>query len=74
MQKETLDDLTGSSQYLQELSKNPAFGAVGSEFSLDELRKGMGARQAPANSDVECIRSQIDDRCLRTLPALNLVI
>ena len=48
-------------EYLQELRKNPAFGAVGNEFSLEELRKGMGARQAPANSDVECIRSQIDD-------------
>ena len=47
-------------EYLHELRKSPAFGAVGSEFNLDELRKGMGARQVPANSDVKCIRSQID--------------
>ena len=47
-------------EYLQELRKRPAFGAVGNEFNLDELRKGMGVRQEPANSDVQCIRAQID--------------
>ncbi len=46
--------------YLKELRKNPAFGAVGNEFNLDELRAGMGTRQAPADTDVKCIRSQID--------------
>lgn len=49
-----------SREYLQELRKNPAFGAVGNEFNLDGLRQGMATRQAPANSDVKCIRSQID--------------
>jgi acetyl esterase/lipase len=32
---------------------------VGNEFNLDALRQGMGRRQAPANRDVKCIRSQI---------------
>jgi len=49
-----------SREYLQELRKRPAFGAVGNEFNLDGLRQGMGTRQAPANRDVKCIRSQID--------------
>ncbi|MSR83017.1 MAG: alpha/beta hydrolase [Candidatus Latescibacteria bacterium] len=49
-----------SRAYLQELRQRPAFGAVGNEFDLDGLRRGMGTRQAPANPDVECIRSQID--------------
>lgn len=48
-------------EYLQELRKRPAFGAVGNEFDLDGLRQGMEVRQAPANGDVQCIRSQIDD-------------
>jgi acetyl esterase/lipase len=50
-----------SREYLEELRKSPAFGDVGNEFDLDGLRQGMGARQEPADSDVECIRSQIDD-------------
>ena len=49
-----------SREYLQELLKRPAFGAVGNEFDLDALRKGMEIRQAPANSVIKCIRSQID--------------
>jgi monoterpene epsilon-lactone hydrolase len=49
-----------SREYLRNLRKNPAFGAVGNEFNLDGLRQGMATRQAPANSDVQCIRSQID--------------
>ncbi|MBI2441768.1 MAG: alpha/beta hydrolase [Lentisphaerae bacterium] len=49
-----------SRAYLRELRKHPAFGAVGNEFNLDGLRQGMAARQAPANRDVKCIRSQID--------------
>ena len=49
-----------SREYLEELRKSPAFGAVGNEFDLDGLRQGMGTRQDPANSDVKCIRSQID--------------
>ena len=49
-----------SREYLQELRKRPAFGAVGNEFDLDALRKGMEIRQAPANSVIKCIRSQID--------------
>ena len=49
-----------SREYLQELRKRPAFGAVGNEFDLDALRKSMEIRQAPANSVIKCIRSQID--------------
>ena len=49
-----------SREYLQELRKNPAFGAVGNEFNLDGLRQGMGTRQVPASSEVKCILSQID--------------
>ena len=49
-----------SREFLQELRKTPAFGAEGNEFNLDGLRQGMGMRQAPANSDVKCIRTQID--------------
>lgn len=47
-----------SQEYWQELRKHPGFGATG--FNLDGLRQCMAARQAPANSDVKCIRSQID--------------
>ena len=49
-----------SREYLKELRKNPAFGAVGNEFNLDGLRQGMAMRQEPADSGVKCIRSQID--------------
>ena len=49
-----------SREYLQELRKSPAFGAVGNEFDLDELRKVMGTRQAPVNSAIACIRAQVD--------------
>jgi epsilon-lactone hydrolase len=49
-----------SREYLEELRKSPAFGAVGSEFDLDGLRQGMGTRQEPANGEVTCIRLQID--------------
>ena len=49
-----------SREYLQELRKSPAFGAVGNEFDLEGLRQGMGMRQEPGDSDVKCIRSQID--------------
>lgn len=49
-----------SREYLQELRKNPAFGAVGNEFDLDGLRRGMGTRQEPINSEIKCIRAQID--------------
>ena len=49
-----------SREYLQELRKRPAFGAVGNEFDLDALRKSMEIRQAPANGVIKCIRSQID--------------
>ena len=49
-----------SREYLQELRKSPAFGAVGNEFDLDELRQIMGTRQAPANSAIACIRAQVD--------------
>jgi len=48
-----------SRKYLQQLRKRPAFGAVGNEFDLDELRKIMETRQAPAESAIQCIRSQI---------------
>ena len=48
-----------SREYLQKLRQNPAFGAAGNEFDLDGLRQGMGTRQAPADSNVECIRTQI---------------
>ena len=50
-----------SREYRQKNHQNPQFGAVGNEFSLDGLRQGMGARQEPANKDVTCIRSRIDD-------------
>jgi acetyl esterase/lipase len=46
--------------YLRELRKRLAFGAVGNEFNLDGLRQGMGARQVPADSNVKCLPSQID--------------
>ena len=49
-----------SREYLRELRKNPAFGAVGNEFDLEGLRQGMGTRQEPADRDVKCLRSQID--------------
>jgi len=49
-----------SREYLRELRKNPAFGAVGNGFDLDGLRQGMGMRQEPANRGVKCIRSRID--------------
>ncbi len=49
-----------SCTYLQELRKNPAFGAVGCEFNLDELRQGMAARQKPADKNVKCICANID--------------
>ena len=49
-----------SREYLQELRKNPAFGAVGNEFNLDGLRQGMGARQSPADINVQCLPSRID--------------
>ncbi|OGV78583.1 MAG: hypothetical protein A3K19_32100 [Lentisphaerae bacterium RIFOXYB12_FULL_65_16] len=49
-----------SREYLQELRRRPAFGAVGNEFNLDGLRQGMATRQAPANSDVKCIQRQIN--------------
>ena len=49
-----------SREYLQELRKSTAFGAVGNEFDLDELRKVMGTRQAPVNSAIACIRAQVD--------------
>ncbi|MEI7639557.1 MAG: alpha/beta hydrolase fold domain-containing protein, partial [Syntrophus sp. (in: bacteria)] len=49
-----------SQEYWQELRKHPGFGAEGNEFNLDGLRQCMAARQAPANSFVKCIRSQID--------------
>jgi acetyl esterase/lipase len=46
--------------YLRELRKRPAFGAVGNEFNLEGLRQGMGTRQEPANRAVRCIRVQLD--------------
>ena len=49
-----------SREYLEELRKNPAFGAAGNEFDLDELRRDMATRQLPPNSGVDCIRSEID--------------
>ncbi len=47
--------------YLQELRKRPAFGAVGNDFDLDGLRLGMGLRQEPTDRAVVCRRTQIDD-------------
>ncbi len=44
--------------YLEELRRRPAFGAVGNEFDLAELRKIMGRRQAPTESSTTCIRTQ----------------
>ena len=48
-----------SRKYLQELRQRPAFGAVGNEFDLDGLRRGMGTRQEPTDREVKCIRAQI---------------
>ena len=48
-----------SREYLRERRKTPAFGASG-DFDLDGLRQGMAARQVPTNSEVRCIRAQID--------------
>lgn len=47
--------------YFRELHETPAFGAEGNPFDLDWLRDGMGVRNEPANPDVKCIRTQIDD-------------
>jgi epsilon-lactone hydrolase len=49
-----------SREYLRELRQSPAFGAVGHEFDLDELREGMAMRQEPADTDVKCVAVQID--------------
>lgn len=40
--------------------KYPQFGAPGQGFDLAGLRQGMGARQAPADRAVHCIRAQVD--------------
>ncbi|MCX5658375.1 MAG: alpha/beta hydrolase fold domain-containing protein [Planctomycetota bacterium] len=40
--------------------KNPQFGAPGHGFDLTGLRQGMGARQAPADRAVHCIRTQVE--------------
>jgi len=50
-----------SREYWQECRKNPAFGAAGNKFNLHWLRQGMAMRQEPANKDVKCISSQIND-------------
>lgn len=50
-----------SCEYLRELRRNPAFGAVGNEFDLDGLRLGMGMRQEPADAGVRCIPWRIED-------------
>lgn len=50
-----------SREYLQEVRRNPAFGAPGNEFDLDGLRQGMGARQAPADGAVQCIPARVGD-------------
>ena len=48
-------------EFLRKRRLTPAFGDPGSEFNLDGLRKGMGARQEPADKAVKCIRSRIGD-------------
>jgi monoterpene epsilon-lactone hydrolase len=50
-----------SRDFWQEGRKSPQFGAPGNEFTLDGLRQGMGVRQEPANRNVKCIRSQIEE-------------
>jgi len=50
-----------SVEYLQELRRRPAFGDVGNEFDLNGLRQGMGLRQAPADSRVRCVPSQVGE-------------
>ena len=50
-----------SLEYWQEGRKNPQFGAVGNEFDLHGLRQCMALRQEPANKDVKCISTQIND-------------
>jgi len=45
-------------ELLQALRKNPPFGSEG--FDLDGLRMGMAARREPTDSNVRCIRWQID--------------
>lgn len=38
--------------------KNPQFGSPANPFNLDGLRQGMGARQEPADQNVQCVRVQ----------------
>ena len=45
--------------YLEYLRRRPAFGAVGNEFDLTELRQIMGRRQTPPESSTTCMRTQI---------------
>ncbi len=47
--------------YWQALRQQPGFGAVG-RVDIEGLRQGMGARQAPVDRAVRCIRARIDDR------------
>ena len=48
-------------EFLRKRRMTPAFGAVGDTFDLDGLRKGMGARQEPADKNVKCARLRIGD-------------
>lgn len=50
-----------SQDYLRELRKHPAFGAVGNDFNLGALRQGMGMRQEPADKNVRCLRTRVGD-------------
>ena len=60
MEKSLLTPSRQSREYWENSRNNPQFGAAGNEFNLDGLRQGMATRQAPADSNVKCIRSQID--------------
>jgi monoterpene epsilon-lactone hydrolase len=48
-------------EYWQEIRTHPGFGTPGNPFDLAGLRKGMGARQVPADRSVTCSRAQIDE-------------
>ena len=50
-----------SREYWRECRKGLQFGAPGNEFDLEGLRECMATRQEPADRDVQCLRSRIDD-------------
>lgn len=50
-----------SQAFWREGRKNPQFGAPGNPFDLLGLRRGMNARQEPADPAVQCLPARLDD-------------